>query len=75
MERPMFDDVIRGLRKYDPYGAECILSSMEGIEQALDRDLSEDEKMIAYSMYMSGLIAERYTNMQREMDLAKISLN
>lgn len=74
-ENPIFEEIIKKVEKYDPHVAKCILSSMEGVSESINRELTEDEKLIAYSMYMSGAIAERYSTMIRDIEHAKISLN
>jgi len=63
------------LRKFDPLSANCIESSIEGIILAIERDLTEDEKMIAYSMFLSGLIFEKFNQVQESLTFSKISLN
>jgi hypothetical protein len=69
-----FEEAIRDLEKFDPHSAHCILACMEGMEEAIGRELTENEKMITYSAFLSGTIAERF-NPEKLMMYTKICLN
>lgn len=60
MSKFYFDEAIKTLGKYDPHIADCIKASVEGIEDGLNRSMSEEEKMVAYTMFLSGVIAESF---------------
>ena len=75
MQRKEFQDVITELKKVDTLTAECILSSLDGVSIAFRRELTEDEKMIAYSMFMSGIIYEVFSQDNDKNTISSFSRN
>lgn len=73
--RKKFDEAISELLMVDEFSADCILSSIEGIEMALNRKTSEDEKMIAFSMFLSGCAMEQMLQEEDGERYQKICLN
>lgn len=75
INRKKFDEAISELLMLDEFAAECILSSIEGIELALHRKISEDEKMIAFSMYLSGSVMEQMLQQEESEKYKLVCLN
>ena len=75
MKRKKFDEAISELLMIDEFTADCILSGIEGIEIAIERKLMEDEKMIAFSMFLSGMATEEFMQEQEDAAYDKICLN
>ena len=75
MKRKKFDEAISELLMIDEFTADCILSGIEGIEFALERKLMEDEKMIAFSMFLSGMATEQFMQEAEDEKYDKICLN
>lgn len=75
IKRKKFDEAISELLFVDEFSAECILSSIEGLEIALERKTTEDEKMIAFSMFLSGMAMEQMLQEEEDEKLQKICLN
>lgn len=74
-KRKKFDEAISELLMIDEFSGECILACIEGIEMALERRTTEDEKMIAFSMYLSGMATEQHLQEEEEQKYQKICLN
>lgn len=74
-KRRKFDEAISELLMIDEFSAECILACIESIEMALERRTTEDEKMIAFSMYISGMMTEQHLQEEEEQKYQKICLN
>ena len=75
IKRKKYDEAISELLMIDEFSAECIMSSIEGVETALSRQLSEDEKMIAFSMYLSGSVMEQFLQAEEDAKFKKVCLN
>ena len=75
MKRKKFDEAISELLMIDEFTADCILSGIQGIEIALERKLMEDEKMIAFSMFLSGMATEQFMQEAEDAAYDKICLN
>lgn len=75
LKRKKFDEAISELLMVDDFTADCILSSIEGLELALERKTTEDEKMIAFSMYLSGMVMEQMLQEEEDEHYQKICLN
>ena len=75
MEKVKFFSVIEKLKKQDPFLALSIESSIEGLSEGLCRELSEDEKMIAYTMFVSGGLYEKFIQLESTLALNKACLN
>mgnify|MGYP006291768129 FL=1 len=75
MKRKKFDEAISELLMIDEFTADCILSGIEGIEIAIERKLMEDEKMIAFSMFLSGMATEQFMQEAEDAAYDKICLN
>ena len=75
MKRKKFDEAISELLMIDEFTADCILSGIQGIELALERKLMEDEKMIAFSMFLSGMATEQFMQEAEDEKYDKICLN
>lgn len=68
MEKKLYTVIIEELRTFDPFNADCIQSSIEGIMETYKRSLTEDELMIAFSMFLSGMMAEKFSSINKEID-------
>ncbi len=75
MKRKKFDEAISELLMIDEFTADCILSGIQGIELAIERKLMEDEKMIAFSMFLSGMATEQFMQEAEDAKYDKICLN
>ena len=75
MKRKKFDEAISELIMIDEFTADCILSGIRGIELAIERKLMEDEKMIAFSMFLSGMATEQFMQEAEDAKYDKICLN
>lgn len=75
MKRRTYDEAISELLMVDEFIADCIINGIEGCELAFARKLTEDEKMIAFSMYLSGSIMEQGMQHEEENKYQKICLN
>lgn len=54
MDRVKFADAVTSLQEIDSAKVEYILDSISSIEEVLNRQLTEDEKMIVYSSFITG---------------------
>ena len=54
MDRIKFIEAITTLQDIDSNKVEFILDSISSIEEVLNRPLTEDEKMIVYSSFITG---------------------
>lgn len=57
MDRVKFDDAISSLKKVDPYVASIVEEGIKMMETSVFfRELTDDEKMISYSSYLTGIL-------------------
>jgi len=61
MERILFQEAMKSLGDRDPFAAECISLTLEMLEHVYQRELTEDEKMIAFTMFNSGMMLESFS--------------
>lgn len=59
MKMNEFQKILEFLEETDSFIAECLTGSIDTIEETLNRELSNDEKMIAYTMFKIGMALDR----------------
>jgi len=62
MERISFQEAMKNLGDRDLFAAECISVTLEMIETVYKRELTEDEKLIAFTMFNSGMMLESFSS-------------
>lgn len=71
MERANYDKSIENLRKQDGFIADIIEEGIAMMEDTVFlRELSEDEKMIAFSSYLTGILLG---NIEAKIEIAESS--
>jgi hypothetical protein len=76
MERVTYDEAISALKAKDPETAEIIEEGILMMEVSIfKRYLTDDEKMIAYSSYLTGIILGRVESSLENAERGVPSLN